>query len=149
MNQTLRILAILALLLCTGLAQAYQFPDGVHRIVMHVDDNDPARMNLVLNNASNINKFYQDKGEAADIEIVAYGPGLTMLLAGKSPVADRIKSFGQNFDNVHFRACANTLKKMSAKAGKELPLLEQAKLTPSGVIHLIQREEEGWAYIRP
>ena len=40
----------------------------------------------MLNNASNINKYYQDKGEEVEIEIVAYGPGLTMLVPGKSPV---------------------------------------------------------------
>ena len=84
-----------------------------------------------------------------EIEIVAYGPGLNMLVAGKSPVADRIKSFGQNFDNIGFKACGNTHKKMSKKAGKDVALLPEAQMVTAGVVYLIERQEEGWSYIRP
>ena len=140
----LSLFAVLLLVSASVLAS-----DSMHKIVMHVDDNDPARMNLVLNNASNINKYYQDKAEEVMIEIVAYGPGLHMLRADTSPVKDRIKSFGQNFENISFRACSNTLRKMSKKAGKDVPLVSQAKMVDSGAIHLIQRQEEGWSYIRP
>lgn len=125
------------------------FADKVHRIAFHVDENDPARMNLVLNNASNLNKYYQDKGEEAEIEIVAYGPGLMMLHAKKSPVKDRIKSIAQNFDNVEFRACGNTMAKMKKKTGKPVPLVPEAKIVSSGVVQLVKRQEEGWSYIRP
>jgi intracellular sulfur oxidation DsrE/DsrF family protein len=123
--------------------------DNVHKIVFHIDDSDPQRMNLVLNNVANVNKYYQDKGEPAQIEIVAYGPGLTMLVAAKSPVKDRVKSIADSFDNVEFKACANTLKAMTKKAGKDIKLLPQAKMVESGVIHLVERQEQGWSYIRP
>jgi Uncharacterized conserved protein len=121
----------------------------MHRIVFHVDENDPKKMNITLNNAANLNKYYQDKGEEAQIEIVTYGPGLMMLHAKKSPVKGRIASFAQNFDNVSFKACANTMRKMRKKTGKEVPLLPQAEVVPSGVMHLVKRQEEGWSYIRP
>lgn len=138
----------LTVLFATMFAAAVQAAD-VHRIVLHLDEADADRQELVLNNASNLNKYYQDKGEEVVIEIVAYGPGLTMLVPGKSPVADRVTSISQNFDNVSFRACANTLSKMSQKAGKEVVLMPQAKMVPSGVVHLVERQEEGWSYIRP
>lgn len=134
----------LALLLASAANAA-----DMHRIVMHLDEAEPARQELVLNNASNINKYYLDKGEEVQIEIVAYGPGLTLLIPGKSPVADRVESIAQNYDNVSFRACQNTLNKMSQKAGKEIVLMPQAKMVPSGVIHLVERQEQGWSYIRP
>ena len=123
--------------------------DDVRQILLHLDEADPARQNLVLNNASNINRYYQDQGQEVEIEIVTYGPGLTMLVPGKSPVAERVNSISQNFDNVSFRACANTHAKMSKKAGKDIQLMPQAEMVPSGVVHLIERQEEGWIYIRP
>ncbi len=123
--------------------------DDVRQILLHLDEADPGRQNLVLNNASNINRYYQDKGQEVEIEIVTYGPGLTMLVPGKSPVAERVKSISQNFDNVSFRACANTHAKMSKKAGKDIQLMPQADMVPSGVVHLIERQQEGWIYIRP
>lgn len=141
----MRTLILAVTLLFAGMASA----GDVHRVVIHVDEADPARQNLVLNNASNVNKYYLDKGEEVEIEIVAYGPGLTMLVPGKSPVADRVEQISQNYDNVSFKACSNTHAKMSKKAGKTVPLMSQANMVPSGVIHLIERQEQGWAYIRP
>ena len=138
------VLFVLALL-----ASAASIAGDVHRIVFQINDNEPKRMNLVLNNVANVNKYYQDKGEEVQIEVVAFGPGLTMLNAAKSPVKERIKSFGQNFDNVGFRACANTMAKMKKKTGKDVPLVAEAKIVPAGVVHIVQRQEEGWAYIRP
>ena len=134
-----------ALLMTTWAAQA----TDMHKVVLHLDENDPQRMNLVLNNASNVNNFYQDKGEEVQIEIVAYGPGLHMLRADTSPVKDRITSFSQNYDNISFKACGNTHAMMSKQAGKTVELVPQAELVPSGVIQLIARQEEGWSYIRP
>ncbi len=122
---------------------------GLHRVVIHVDDNDPKRMNMALNNAANVDAYYKAKAEEVKIEIVTYGPGLMMLHATKSPVKKRITSFGQNFDNISFRACGNTHRKMSKKAGKKVALLPQAKMVASGVVHMMQRQEEGWSYIRP
>ena len=72
-----------------------------------------------------------------------------MLHAGTLPVKKRIARFGQNYGNITFRSCGNTHKKMSKKVGKNVPLLPQAKMVPSGVVHMIQRQEEGWSYVRP
>ena len=132
-------------LLVSGLGMA----GDMHQIVFHVDSNDPKKMNITLNNAANLNKYYQDRGEEVQIEIVTYGPGLVMLHAKKSPVKGRIASFAQNFDNVSFKVCANTVKKMKKESGRDVPLLPQAEIVASGVMHLVKRQEEGWSYIRP
>lgn len=141
------VLAIVGVVfaLSPSLAQAHER----HNIVIHVDENDPAKMNLALNNAANVDAYYKEKGEEINIEIVTYGPGLMMLVAGKSPVEDRIKSFEQNFDNIAFKACGNTHKKMSKKAGKDIKLVSQAEMVASGVIQLSERQEQGWTYLRP
>ena len=123
--------------------------DKVHNITFHIDENDPKRMNLVLNNAANVDAYYKSKAEEVNIEIVAYGPGLMMLVDGKSPVQKRIKSFGQNFDNIAFKACGNTMKKMAKKTGKAVKLVSQAEMVDAGVVHLTMRQEQGWTYIRP
>lgn len=120
-----------------------------HKLAIHVDQNDPAVMNLALNNAANVKAYYAGKGEAVEIEIVAYGPGLHMLRADTSPVKERVQSVSENFDNISFMACGNTKKKMSKKAKKEIQLLPQAKMVQAGVVHLMERQEQGWSYIRP
>ena len=120
----------------------------VHRIAFHVDENDPKRMNLVLNNAQNVKAYYDEKGEETHIEIVAYGPGLHMLRA-ESPVRDRIEAMSLADENLTFAACGNTHRKMSEQAGADVELLEEAEMVPSGVVRLVELDEAGWSYIRP
>ncbi len=142
----LPLLLIVAMLLPLGQALA---AEKSHRVVLQVNDNDPDRMNLALNNAANLIAYYQDKGEPVQVEVVAYGPGLIMLVEGRSPVAERVKSFGQNFDNVSFNACGNTKANMTKKTGKEVVLLPEAKVVPAGVVHIMERQEQGWSYVKP
>ena len=141
----MRVLIIALIASFAGVAGA----KDVNRVVLHLSEADPARQNLVLNNASNINRFYQEKGKEVEIEIVTYGPGLTMLIPGRSSVVKRVESISQNHGNVSFRACANTHAKMSEKVGKDIKLMSQVTTVPSGVVHLVQRQQQGWIYIRP
>ena len=72
-----------------------------------------------------------------------------MRRADTSPVKRRIGSFGENFGNISFRACGDTKRKMSKKAGGEIKLLPRAKIVPSGVVRPMERREQGWSRARP
>ena len=65
-------------------------------------------MNIALNNAQNVTKYYEAKGEKVKIEIVAYGPGLHMYRADTSPVKTRIAAMSLEHGNLQFSACGNT-----------------------------------------
>jgi intracellular sulfur oxidation DsrE/DsrF family protein len=47
-----------------------------HHLILQVNTNDPAAMNLVLNNATNVTQHYKEIGEKVKIEVVTFGPGL-------------------------------------------------------------------------
>jgi len=131
-------------------AASAAFAEGkMHHVAIHVDENDPKVMNMALNNVTNVTKYYESKGDEVTVELVAYGPGLNMFVAGKSPVEDRISAMSLEMENLSFAACGNTLKKMSEKVGKDIVLLEEAGVVPSGVVRLIELQENGFAYIRP
>ena len=110
-------------------------------IVLQVSDADPAKWNLALNNAENVQQALgKDK---VTVEIVAYGPGIDMLKA-ESKVADRLN--GAMDRNVALIACAASMKKAKVS---EADLAGGVKVVPGGVIHIMQRQREGWAYVRP
>ena len=109
--------------LSIALATSALAADGkTHRVAIQVDQNDPAVMNLALNNATNVVEFYRGRRERVDVDIVAYGPGLNMLRADTSPVADRIRSLKDVAfpDTVRFSACNVTKEGMEKKEGKTL-----------------------------
>jgi intracellular sulfur oxidation DsrE/DsrF family protein len=148
MIRALFLAPILLLAVLTPITTALAAGD-VHKVAIHVDENDPARMNMALNNAYNINKYYLAKGETVEIEIVAYGSGLHMLRSDTSPVKDRIAALSLELENLSFAACSNTHARMSEQADGEIEILPEASMMPSSVIRLMELQEQGWSYLRP
>lgn len=145
LKQTLRRAGLAAVLALAPLAALAE----MHHVAIHVDENDPQRMNMALNNANNIISRYEGQGDEVQIEIVTYGPGLHMLRADTSPVADRVAQMSLEHENIAFSACNNTLQGMQRQAGAEIALLSEAHIVPSGAVRLIELQEQGWAYLRP
>ena len=133
------VLAAVPALVVPGAALAQQPVKS--KVVFQVSDNDPAKWNLALNNARNVQA---DLGkENVQIEIVAYGPGLGMLKSD-SKIAGRL---AEALDNgVGLLACENTM--TNTKTTKADMYAGIAYVT-AGVTHLMKRQREGWAYIRP
>ena len=157
MRSFFRLLAmtVLTSMLLTSLsfagdAKATKSIAKTHRVAIQVDQNDPAVMNLALNNATNIFEYYRTKGELVEVNIVTYGPGLFML-RDNSPVQDRIKQL-KNLafpGKIQFSACNITKQGMEKREGQSITILPEASLVPSGVITLMELQEEGWSYVRP
>ena len=122
-----------------------------HRLLIQVDQDDPVVMNLALNNATNVIEYYRAKNEQVDLDIVTYGPGLNMLRADTSPVQERIKHFKDLAfpGKIQFSACNVTKQGMEKREGHAIPILADAVVVPSGVVHLMELQEEGWSYVRP
>jgi intracellular sulfur oxidation DsrE/DsrF family protein len=136
-------LALVVLTLCAGAlspAQAQQ-PAPRAKVVLQMSEADPAKWNLALNNAKNIQT---DLGAAnVDVEIVAYGPGIGMLKAD-SVVGNRVdEALGAG---VKVLACENTMR--NTKLDKA-DMLGKVAYVPSGVVEIMQKQQQGWAYLRP
>jgi intracellular sulfur oxidation DsrE/DsrF family protein len=126
-------------------------PAKPHHLLIQVNQNDPAVMNLALNNATNVLEYYRNRGEEVSVDVVAYGPGLQMLRADTSPVKDRIKTLKETAfpGKVQFSACNVTKEGMEKKEGHPITVVSEAAMVPSGVVHLMELQEKGWSYVRP
>jgi intracellular sulfur oxidation DsrE/DsrF family protein len=144
-------LAIAALLFAPLVSGGLAADAKSHRVSIQVDQNDPQVMNLALNNASNVIEYYRAKNEDVDVDIVTYGPGLHMLRDDTSPVKDRIKRLKELAfpGKIQFSACNNTRQNMEKVEGKAVPIISDATLVPSGVVRLMELQEQGWSYVRP
>lgn len=142
------VTVLLSLLLAFAFCGVAAAAGDTHKLAIHVDQSDPAVMNMALNNAKNVRSFYKAKGGSVAIEIVAYGPGLLMYTAD-SPVRERISAMSLEDPELKFSACGNTLRGMEKKAGKTITLVSEARVVPSGVVRLMELQEDGYAYLRP
>ena len=111
------------------------------RLVIQVSDGDAGKWNLALNNAKNVQQAYG--ADKVDIEIVTYGPGIGMLKMD-SVIANRIDESKQA--GIAIVACQNTMKNMKLTDNDMLP---NTSYVPSGVVEIIKKQKEGYAYIRP
>ena len=149
---TLAVVAFAALALGMTMATPGHAADKkTHHVAFQIDQNNPALMNLVLNNVQNMMEYYQGKGEDVQIEVVAYGPGLMMLREDKSPVKDRLKRLKEGAfpSSLTYSACHNTMMGMEKKEGHPIKIVSEARVVPGGVVRLTELQEQGWAYIRP
>src|SRR3982750_2209245 len=120
----MRILRCLPLLVLLFALPA--LADGPHRLALQISDNDADKMKAVLNVAANVSKYYSDKGEEVEIQIVAFNAGLHMLREDTSPVKPRLASFSKSMTNVSFKACQNTIDSMAKREGKAIPIIQGA-----------------------
>ena len=126
---------------CVPLVAAAQDTTKKTRVVVQVSEADPARWNLALNNVRNLQ---EDLGaDKVTVEVVAYGPGIGMLKmdsAVGSRISDALKA------GVKVSACENTMRGQKLSRADMLP---NVSYVPAGVVEIIQRQQEGWAYLRP
>jgi intracellular sulfur oxidation DsrE/DsrF family protein len=128
---------LLAAVVAVAPALAQSTAAAQNRVVMQVSDADPGKWNLALNNARNLQA---DLGAAnVEIELVAYGPGIGMLKAD-SVVGEALGS------GVKVAACENT---MHGQKLAKADMLSGISYVGAGVVEIMQRQQQGWAYLRP
>jgi len=146
----LRLPQILLLLLlwpalAAGQAQKFADPqptiDNPRRIVVSLAEDDPGRINAVLSNIVNIQKYYD--AEQVRISVIAYGPGVSALLK-TSPVKGRVA--GLQSLEVEFIACGATLETLKKDSADLLP---EIGIVPNGLPEIVERSLRGWIHLRP
>lgn len=147
----LRRFATIVLLSIVFASHGFSADGKPHRVAIQVDQNDPQVMNLALNNATNVIEYYRGKNEEVDVDIVVYGPGLHMFRTDTSPVQDRLKRLKELAfpGKIQFSACNNTKQGMEKTEGKAISVMTEASIVPSGVVRLMELQEQGWSYVRP
>ena len=122
-------------------AAAQSLPASRARLVLQVSDVEPGKWALALNNAKNVQA--EIGVGKVDIEIVAYGPGIGMLKAD-ALISNRVTEAVQA--GIRVVACENT---MTVQKLTKADMHADAGYAPSGVVQIMMRQRDGWAYVRP
>lgn len=133
-----RFLPIVVLLLCACQALAAQAQKPAHRVVFALTSGDPLDWHLTTGNIGNLLTAMQ----SAEIEVVAYGPGVAFLKKGSAAEAD-IKELEQK--HVRFVACQNSMRFQHLTAAD---LIDGVGMVPAGVAEVVLKQEQGWTYIK-
>lgn len=122
-----------------------QKPFATHHIVLQISDPNPMKQTLVLNVAANLAKYYGP--DKVDLEIVAFGPGLRLLL-NDNVNRKRVEAMAKNY-GIKFDACHNTLMNFSKQLGYTPKLNPEAVLVPAGAARIVDLVQHGYILIKP
>jgi hypothetical protein len=154
------VLAVFTLGLLLGLSDLHQqgsgAQPGVHqaqaealtRVLVHLASSNSESGLSTLNNLERMLQDYRAKGEEVQVEVIANGHGINLLRAGTTPFADLIARLSNEYENLTFAACKSSIDQIEITEGSEIELLPQARLIDSGVVEVIERQKQGWNYIR-
>lgn len=120
-------------------------PFAEAHIVLQLGDDDAKTQARVISVANNLIKHYGGP-DFVEIEIVAYGPGISLLYPDNA-IASRISSL--LVSDVKFVGCMNTVETITRKTGKKPDLIPATIPVKTGVAHLVERAGQGYVVIRP
>ncbi|WP_186756674.1 DsrE family protein [Echinicola salinicaeni] len=89
-------------------------------------------------------KMMSEAYPKSQFEVVIYGGAISMVLNDKSTVADQIKAFEGN-ENVKIKVCEGTMKRHNIDKSQLLP---GVGTVPDGILELVEKQKEGWGYIK-
>ncbi|GAC1403057.1 MAG: hypothetical protein NVSMB64_04030 [Candidatus Velthaea sp.] len=138
--------------LTPGFAQSTDLPapfaspapsiDHPRKVVLSLSERDATRVNEILSNLGNIQKFYGT--DNVRIALVVFGPGVHAVLKSESLVRARISSLLAI--GVDILACDATLQTMHLTAAALIP---GVKVVPNGLPEIVELQASGWYYVRP
>lgn len=117
------------------------------RIMLHLDSDEPARMETVLDRAEALLDEADRLGQPIQLEIVANSQGINLMRAGVSPHAARIARMTARHANLHFVACSQTIARF-ARQGQRVELLRVARPAPTAIGQIVTRLQQGWTYVK-
>lgn len=124
--------------------------EQVVKVVFHLNRNDPGRLIEMLNEAEALLTTTTRAGRTASVRIIASGAGLSLFEKGSAPVTERVQALKQEYQgHLIFNGCGVAYDQLKAqRADGELELLPEMQLVDLGVLELMRRQRQGWAYIR-
>ena len=111
----------------------------VHKIIFQITTEDTLAQKALMKQLNNILTLAPD----TKLEVVCHGPGLNMLVSGKTIVQDKIQQMKKK--GVEFVACEFSMSERNVSKDK---IISDAGFVKGGIIEIVTKQEEGWSYIK-
>lgn len=112
---------------------------GQRKAVIDLSSGDTAVMSVTLRQLRN----FRNADPAAKLELVCHGPALKLLMTDSTFFREQVVSLKK--EQVEFKACGNSMKRMNIKAEQLLP---ESDVVPAAIVELSDKQQEGWSYIK-
>ncbi|MDR0229304.1 MAG: DsrE family protein [Flavobacteriaceae bacterium] len=111
-----------------------------HKVVFQLTTDNIDEQNALITYVNNLFKHW---GSDVLIHVVVHGPGIGMVRKSKTMVGEGVRYAMQI--GVKFFACENT---MQTRRIEKTDIVEGVEYVPSGLVAIIEKQEQGWPYIK-
>ncbi|WP_298067182.1 DsrE family protein [uncultured Mailhella sp.] len=111
-------------------------------LLVHVDDNDPKRLELALTNVANYTAALP--GEDFQVALVVNGPGVQLLTGSQEALARTGAELMEK--GLTVKACRNALRKFGIGEDELWPGIQ---VVPAGIVEIVKLQRSGFVYLRP
>lgn len=133
------LLALLFIGLISNTSFAQQTDTKEHKVVMQLTTPDTAAYRALVKQLGNMTKIWPN----AKIEVIIHNKGIGMMKKESSNVADEIAALSKK--GVRFVVCEFTMEQLKLEKSQ---ILDVAHYTPYGLIAIVTKQEEGYAYLK-
>ena len=110
------------------------------KIVFDVTSADTLTHQAVLRHVSSMAVAYPQ----STFEVVVYGSAMPMFVKGKSTVSKAIQKM-ESSPNVSFKVCEQTMARYKVDKSQ---LVGNVGTVPDGILEIVNKQAEGWGYIK-
>lgn len=124
--------------------------ERVVKVVFHLSRDEPGQLHTILNEAEALLTTTARSGRTAAVRVIASGAGLSLFEKRSTPVTERIMAMKRDHrGHLFFSGCGVAYEQLKEqRADGELNLVPEIQLVDLGVLELMRRQRQGWAYIR-
>lgn len=110
-----------------------------HRVLIQLTSGDTLVQKSTLTQISNL----LEAAPRSKVEVVCHNNGISLLVAAQSRYPEAVRVLQDR--GVAFMACENTMKKHKINKSE---LSDRVFTVPAGVLEVVQKQEQGWSYLR-
>lgn len=117
------------------------------KILLHISSADLDKLDFLLTKTEQLLTDSRHSKNPLSIEVIANSRGVDLLRKTKTPYAQRIQKLQNQYSNLQFIACENTIRRLKQE-GQTVQMINNVKTDKPALDTIINRMDQGWTYIK-
>lgn len=117
------------------------------KILLHISSADLDKLDFLLSKTEQLLTDSRNSKNPLSIEVIANSRGVDLLRKTKTPYAQRIQKLQDQYSNLQFIACKNTIRRLKQE-GQTVQMINNVKADRPALDTIINRMDQGWTYIK-
>lgn len=127
--------------------QLQQVSQQQNKVLLHISSADINKLEYLMNKAESLLQEHHLSKTDFQLEVIANSDGINLLRKNASPYEKRILDLRNQYTNLKFIACQNTLSRLQ-RQGENVQVIDGVNTDHPALDTIISRMNKGWTYVK-